>query len=320
MPGAQRRVAVLDDYQGVAVDLADWSGLGGIDVTFVRDALPDEAAVVDRLTPFPILVAMRERTAFPRSTLQRLPNLRLLVTTGMRNASIDLGTARDMGVTVCGTASLGHPAAELTWALILAVCRRIPQEHQSMRDGGWQTTVGVGLAGTTLGVVGLGKLGSQVARVGLAFGMDVVAWSPHLTDQRAESAGVRRVDKDQLLSRADIVTIHMVLSDRTRELIGARELDAMKPTSLLVNTSRGPIVDQSALLDALRSRRIAGAALDVYDLEPLPPDHPLRALDNVVLTPHLGYVTQENYRVFYGEAVEDIVAYLRADPIRVLNA
>jgi phosphoglycerate dehydrogenase-like enzyme len=266
MPGVPRRVAVLDDYQGVAADLADWSGLGGIDVTYVREALPDEAAVVDRLTPFPILVAMRERTAFPRSTLQRLPNLRLLVTTGMRNASIDLGAARDLGVTVCGTASLGHPAAELTWALILAACRRIPQEHQSMQNGGWQTTVGVGLAGTTLGVVGLGKLGSQVARVGLAFGMDVVAWSPHLTDQRAESAGIRRVDKDQLLSTADIVTIHMVLSDGTRGLISARELDAMKPTSLLVNTSRGPIVDQSALLVALRSRRIAGAALDVYDL------------------------------------------------------
>jgi phosphoglycerate dehydrogenase-like enzyme len=317
MPGVPRRVAVLDDYQGVAADLADWSGLGGIDVTYVREALPDEAAVVDRLTPFPILVAMRERTAFPRSTLQRLPNLRLLVTTGMRNASIDLGAARDLGVTVCGTASLGHPAAELTWALILAACRRMPQEHQSMQNGGWRTTVEVGLAGTTLGVVGVGKLGSQVARVGLAFGMDVVAWSPH---QRAESAGIRRVDKDQLLSTADIVTIHMVLSDGTRGLISARELDAMKPTSLLVNTSRGPIVDQSALLDALRSRRIAGAALDVYDLEPLAPDHPLRALDNVVLTPHLGCVTEENYRVFYGEAVADIAAYLRADPIRVLNA
>lgn len=254
MPGAPRRVAVLDDYEGVAAQPAPAGG------------------------------------------------------------------ARDLGVTVCGTGSLGHSAAELTWALILAACRRIPQEHQSMRDGGWQTTVGVGLAGTTLGVVGLGKLGSQVARVGLAFDMDVVAWSPHLTDQRAESAGVRRVDKDQLLSTADIVTVHMVLSDRTRGLISARELDAMKPTSLLVNTSRGPIVDQSALLDALRSRRIAGAALDVYDLEPLPAGHPLRALDNVVLTPHLGYVTQENYRVFYGEAVEDIAAYLRADPIRVLNA
>lgn len=314
------RIAVLDDYQGVASEYADWSGLPGASVTFFHDTLPGEDAVVARLEAFPIVVAMRERTPFPRSTLERLPNLRLLVTTGMRNASIDLDAASEQGVTVCGTASLGYPAAELTWGLILALCRRIPQEHQSVRDGGWQTTVGVGLAGKTLGVIGLGRLGGYVARVGLAFGMEVVAWSANLTEERAAEVGARRVEKAELLSAADVVTIHLVLSNRTRGLIGAEELALMAPTSLLVNTSRGPIVDEAVLVDALRAGRIAGAALDVYDREPLSPDHPLLSLDDVVLTPHLGYVTEENYRLFYREAVEDTAAFLRGAPIRVLDS
>jgi phosphoglycerate dehydrogenase-like enzyme len=315
------RVAVLDDYQGVAAGFADWSVLGpDAEVVFFRDPPPDEDVLTQRLADFSVVAAMRERTAFPRRQLERLPNLRLLVTTGMRNAAIDLAAARELGILVCGTASLAYPAAELTWALILALCRHIAQEHQAMREGRWQTTVGDGLAGKALGVLGLGRLGSQVARVGTAFGMDVVAWSQNLTDARCAEVGVRRADKDELLATADIVTIHLVLSDRTRGLIGAPELARMKPTSYLVNTSRAQIVDRDPLLQALRSRRIAGAALDVYDREPLPADDPLRDLDNVLLTPHLGYVTRENYRTFYQEAVEDIAAFLHGQPTRVLNA
>jgi phosphoglycerate dehydrogenase-like enzyme len=315
------RVAVLDDYQDVAAGFADWSVLPPeVEVTFFHDALPDADALTDRLADFTIVVAMRERTAFPRWQLERLPSLRLLVTTGMRNAAIDMAAARERGILVCGTAALGHPAAELTWALILGLCRHVAQEHQAIREGRWQTTVGDGLAGKTLGVVGLGRLGSQVARVGTAFGMDVVAWSQHLTDARCAEVGVRRAGKDELLSTADVVTIHLVLSERTRGLIGAPELGRMKPSGYLVNTSRAPIIDGNALLDALRSRAIAGAALDVYDREPLPADDPLRSLDNVLLTPHIGYVTRENYRAFYGQAVEDIAAFLRREPIRALNA
>jgi phosphoglycerate dehydrogenase-like enzyme len=321
MPPEPVRVAVLDDYQGVAAGFADWSVLEPeAEVTFFRDALAHEDALTQRLTDFGIVVAMRERTAFPRRQLERLPNLRLLVTTGMRNAAIDMTAARDLGILVCGTAALAHPAAELTWALILGLCRHIAQEHQAIREGRWQTTVGDGLAGKTLGVVGLGRLGSQVARVGTAFGMDVVAWSQNLTDARCAEVGVRRADKDELLSTADIVTIHLVLSGRTQGLIGVPELERMKWSSYLVNTSRASIIDGNALLDALRSRAIAGAALDVYDREPLPADDPLRSLDNVLLTPHIGYVTSENYRAFYEQAVEDIAAFLRGEPIRALNA
>jgi phosphoglycerate dehydrogenase-like enzyme len=315
------RVAVLDDYQGVAPDFADWLSLRPeAEVEFFRDSVPNEETLTDWLADFAVVVAMRERTAFPRRVLERLPKLRLLVTTGMRNAAIDMAAARELGILVCGTAALGHPAAELAWGLILAVCRHIAQEHQAMREGRWQTTVGEGLAGKRLGVLGLGRLGSRVARYGIAFDMDVVAWSQNLTDARCAEVGVRRADKDELLSTADIVSIHLVLSDRTRGLIGKQEFAQMKPSSYLVNTSRGPIVDRDALLHALRSRQIAGVALDVYDQEPLPPDDPLRSLENVLLTPHLGYVTRENYSSFYREAVEDIAAFLRGQPTRVLNA
>jgi phosphoglycerate dehydrogenase-like enzyme len=315
------RVAVLDDYQGVAAGFADWSVLSPeAEVVFFRDAVSDEEALARRLDDFPIVVAMRERTSFPRTQLERLPNLRLLVTTGMRNAAVDMAAARDLGILVCGTSSLPYPAAELTWALILGLCRHIAQEHQAIREGRWQTTVGDGLAGKRLGVIGLGRLGSRVARAGTAFDMDVVAWSQHLTEARCAEVGVRRAEKDELLSTADIVSIHLVLSDRTRGLIGATELARMKPSGYLVNTSRAPIVDRDALVTALRSGRIAGAALDVYEQEPLPPDDPLRGLDNVLLTPHIGYVTRENYQRFYQEALEDIVAFLRGEPTRVLNA
>jgi phosphoglycerate dehydrogenase-like enzyme len=315
------RVAVLDDYQAVALKMADWSVLpSDTQVQVFKDHLSDEKALADRLRDFEIAVAMRERTPFPRTVLQRLPKLKLLITTGMRNASIDVAAARDLGITVCGTGGLPHPTAELTWGLILALLRQIPREDSATRSGHWQVSVGVGLRGKVLGVMGLGNLGSQVATVGTAFGMSVLAWSQNLTTERAAQFGATLVGKDELLSRADIVTIHLVLSDRTRGLVGARELGLMKSTAYLVNTSRGPIVDEEALVQALRQGTIAGAALDVFDEEPLPLNHSLRRLENTVITPHLGYVTAETYKVFYGQAVEDIQAFLRGEPIRVINA
>jgi phosphoglycerate dehydrogenase-like enzyme len=313
-------VAVLDDYQAVAPSVADWNSLGdGVRVQAFHDHLTEERTLVDRLRPFEVIVAMRERTPFPRSLLEALPHLRLLVTTGMRNASIDVEAATELGITVCGTAGLGYPTAELTWGLILAWARRIPREDRATREGRWQTTVGRGLRGKVLGVIGLGRLGSQVATIGRAFGMSVIAWSQNLTVERAAACGAALVAKDDLLTQADVVTIHLQLSDRTRGLLGARELGLMKATALLVNTSRGPIVDEDALVAALRQRTIAGAALDVFDEEPLPPDHPLRHLDGTVITPHLGYVTAEGYEVFYRDAVEDIRAFQGGHPIRVLN-
>jgi phosphoglycerate dehydrogenase-like enzyme len=313
-------VAVLDDYQSAAMAAADWGSLGpGVQVRAFADHVVDERALVDRLGPFEVIVAMRERTPFPASLLAQLPRLRLLVTTGPRNASIDLEAAAARGITVCSTEALGHPTAELTWGLILSLTRRIPFEDRATRAGGWQTTVGVGLRGKVLGVIGLGRLGALVAEIGRAFGMPVIAWSQHLTAERAAECGARLVSKDDLLRQADVVTIHLQLSERTRGLVGARELGLMKASALLVNTSRGPIVDEGALVTALQRRAIAGAALDVFDEEPLPPDHPLRGLDNTVVTPHLGYVTGENYEVFYRGAVEDIRAFLDGHPIRVLT-
>ncbi len=313
-------IAVLDDYQGVALTLADWRALGaGARVEAFRDHLKDERAVAERLEPFDVIVAMRERTPFSERLLARLPRLRLLITTGMANASIDLAAATRLGIVVCGTGSLGYPTTELTWGLILALARRIPHEHQATREGRWQTTLGVGLRGKALGVIGLGRLGSQAAAVGGAFGMVVLAWSQHLTPARAAECGAELVTKDALLSRSDVVTIHLKLSPRTTGLIGARELGMMKRTAFLVNTSRGPIVEERALLDALVRDRIAGAALDVFDDEPLPPEHPFRRLPNVVVTPHLGYVTRENYEVFYRDALDDVRAFLAGSPVRVLD-
>jgi len=314
------RVAVLDDYQGVALGLAEWGALGGrAQVETFRDHAADEAVVAARLAPFAVVVAMRERTPFGASLLGRLPELRLLVTTGMANASIDLEAATRLGIVVSGTPMLPYPTAELTWGLILALVRHIPEEHQRLRDGGWQATVGRGLRGKTLGVVGLGRLGAQVASIGRAFGMTITAWSQNLTAARAAEFGAVLASKDELLASADVVTIHLRLSPRTAGLIGARELGLMRPTAYLVNTSRGPIVDERALLDALTRGSIAGAALDVYAQEPLPADHPLRRAPNVVTTPHLGYVTAEGYREAYGGAVEDIRAFLDGSPLRVLN-
>ncbi|MGY2065653.1 D-2-hydroxyacid dehydrogenase family protein [Blastococcus sp. SYSU DS0619] len=314
------RIAVLDDYQSAAAEFTDWSRLPEpAEVVEFHDSVADPDELVARLAPFDIVVAMRERTRFSREVLERLPNLRLLVTTGMRNKSIDVEAAAEFGVTVCGTGSGATATVELTWALILATVRHLPQEDASMRAGGWQTTIGGDLAGGTLGVIGLGRLGSQVARVGAAFGMDVVAWSQNLTDERAAEVGARRVEKDELFATADVVTIHLLLSKRTRGLVGADDLALMKHSAVLVNTSRGPIVDEAALIDVLRRGAIAGAGLDVYDSEPLPRDHPLRELRRAVLTPHLGYVTRGTYQVFYGEAVEDVAAFLSGAPIRVIS-
>lgn len=310
-----KRCAIIDDYQSCALEMADWSVVTGeVDVTVFGDHLFDEDAVAARLAPFEIVCIMRERTPFPRSLFEKLPNLELLLTSGMRNLSIDVQAARDRGVVVCGTPSLGYPTAELTWGLILGLARHIPYEDRATRAGDWQRTVGIGLRGKVLGVIGLGRLGGQVATIGKAFGMEAVAWSQNLTDERCAELGVRRVAKQELLSQADVVTIHLVLSDRTRGLIGADDLARLKPTSLFVNTSRGPIVDEAALVRALEERRIAGAALDVFDVEPLPGDHPLRRLENTVITPHVGYVTRENYQGFYGGMVDNIRAWLDGAP------
>ncbi|HTS93820.1 MAG TPA: D-2-hydroxyacid dehydrogenase family protein [Stellaceae bacterium] len=313
------RVAVLDDYQKVALSIADWKILEPeAEVQAFADNLVDVPHLAERLHTFDAAVLMRERTPFPRALFERLPNLRLIVTAGMRNASIDMAAAAEKGVLVTGTDMLGHPTAELTWGLIIGLLRHIPFEAAAMRNGLWQTTLGQGLKGKTLGVIGLGRLGAQVAAVGKAFGMSVIAWSQNLTAERAAAAGVALVTKEKLLESADVVTIHLVLSDRTRGLLGAADLRRMKPTAFLVNTSRGPLVEEAALVDALRTHRIAGAALDVYDREPLPPDHPLRRLDDVVLTPHLGYVLDENYRIIYRQAAENIRAFMDGKKLRVI--
>jgi phosphoglycerate dehydrogenase-like enzyme len=313
------RVAVPDDYQGVAASMADWEGrLPGAEVSFFRDHIADPAALVAALASFDVIVAMRERTPFPREVLSQLPRLRLLVTTGMRNASIALDAARDQGVVVAGTRGNPWSTSELTWALILGLVRDVAADDARIRAGRWQETLGLDLDGRTLGVVGLGRQGSRVARVGLAFGMNVIAWSPNLTEERAAEAGVTLATKSSLFSSADIVTMHMVLSDRSRGLVGLADLRAMKPSAFLVNTSRAGLVDQEALAQSLEEGWIAGAGLDVFDIEPLPEDHWLRTSPRTLLSPHMGYVSEHSYRIFYGDAVEDIAACLDGSPIRTL--
>ncbi|MGW7023793.1 D-2-hydroxyacid dehydrogenase family protein [Streptomyces decoyicus] len=314
--------AVLDDYQDVALSMADWSALAGaVDVRTLRQPFRSEDEVIAAIGDCEIVVAMRERTPFPASLLARLPRLRLLITSGMRNAAIDLEAAARHGVTVCGTASNTEPPVELTWALILGLARSVVTENAAMRAGGpWQSTLGADLHGRTLGLLGLGKIGSRVARIGQAFGMNVTAWSQYLTAARAAEAGVHAATtKDELLETSDFVSVHLVLSDRTRGLLGAGELRRMRPTAYLVNTSRAAIVDQPALLRALRENWIAGAGLDVFDHEPLPAGHPLRTLPNVLALPHLGYVTRRNYEGYFPQAIEDITAFLAGSPIRQLG-
>jgi len=327
------RVAILDDYQQVALASADWSAVRELaDIYVFAQHIGRAEALVSALQPFDVVVAMRERTAFDAERLNQLPRLRLLVTTGMANASIDLAAAGERGITVCGTGGSGTSTAELTWGLILALVRHIPEEDRRMKmagraggaalpvNGAWQQTVGTGLEGKRLGVVGLGHQGRKVADIGRAFDMKVVAWSQNLDPDQAKKVHVRAVSKEELFSSSDVVTVHYKLSPRSEGLVGAAELDLMKPSAFLVNTSRGPLVDSAALLAALRSGSIAGAGLDVYEIEPLPLSDPLRAAPNVVLTPHLGYVTEETYRVFYGDAAEDIVAFAKGTPVRVLSA
>ncbi|HEX5318274.1 MAG TPA: D-2-hydroxyacid dehydrogenase family protein [Stellaceae bacterium] len=318
------RVSILDDYQGVALDMADWSPIRGrgIEIAVERFPFADEDDVVRTLHDSEIVCAMRERTPFLKSTVDRLPNLKLLITTGMRNASFDMETLKAKGVTVCGTGGPGggnEDTAELAWGLILGAARRIAEDHAFMRAGGWQTRVGHRVAGKTIGCLGLGRLGSAVARVGLAFGMKAIAWSQNLTAEKAAEQGVERVEKDELFRRADVLSVHLVLSPRSRGLVGAREIGLMKPSAILVNTSRGPIVDTEAAIAALRAGKLAYAGFDVYDKEPLPIDHPLRGAPNVILTPHIGYVTDENYRGSYPQIVENIVGFLDGKPVRVIG-
>lgn len=316
------RCVILDDYQQVATSYADWSALREVEVTAVTEHLADDDRLVRVLDGAAIVVVMRERTPLTRALLERLPALRLVVTSGMRNASIDLAACRERGILVCGTASSQTPPAELTWALILGLCRHLRPEASTFGErppDRWQTTVGTDLAGTTLGLVGLGRIGTRVAAVGRAFDMDVAAWSPNLTEERAAAAGARLVDRHTLFAESDVVSLHLVLSGSTRGIVGAAEIGAMQPSAYLVNTSRSGLVDVPALVRALRDQRIAGAGLDVFDTEPLPLGDPLRELDNVLCTPHLGYVTHDNYRRFFTEAVDDIAAWQAGEPVRVLS-
>lgn len=314
-----KRLAILDDYQGVAMSLGPWDRLPpGLEVTVFNDTITDHEALVERLAPFDAILAMRERTPFPRALIERLPDLRLLITTAARNRSIDAAACAERGVVFCGTPSFGDPTVDITWGLIIGLMRDIPNQQDALRAGRWQTSVGFGLEGRMLGVIGLGKLGAHVAKVGLAFGMKVAAWSQNLTEARAAEVGVARMEKAALLAEADVVTLHLVLSDRSRGIIGAADLAAMKPTAYIVNTSRGPLIDQDALIGALTEGRIGGAGIDVFDTEPLPPGHPILAAPNTLLTPHLGYVTQQNYRAYYEGAIEAVLAFNAGAPVRVI--
>lgn len=314
------RVAVLDDYQNAARASADFAALDArTDVTVFHDHLADPDLLVERLAPFEVVIAMRERTPFDRDLVDRLTRLKLLVTTGMGNASFDMGALAEHGVTVCGTGGLGSATPELTWALVLMTTRGLAAEDAAVRAGRWQIGIGPEIAGSTVGILGLGRVGTRIAHYAHAFDAEVIAWSANLTAERAAGAGARLVDRESLFRESSVVVVCLKLSDRTRGLVGAPELELLGPSGYLVNTSRGPIVDEAALVSALRGRRIAGAALDVFDTEPLPADHPLLTLDNVVLSPHLGYVGREGYRVFYTEAVEDVLAWLDGTPVRVLG-
>jgi phosphoglycerate dehydrogenase-like enzyme len=315
-----KRIVLLDDYQGVALDYGGWDRVPDEwQLVALEQHIDDADELVEALAEAEIVVAMRERTPFTTAILDRLPELRLLVTTGMANAAIDVAAANRNGIVVCGTASKGAPTAELTWGLIISLLRSIPSEDAGMREGGWQRTIGGDLEGATLGLIGLGRLGQRMTPIAQAFGMDVLAWSQNLDPEAARRIGAEPVEKRELFERADIVSVHYKLSERSRGLVGAAEIGAMKPSAYLVNTSRGPIVDTDALLAALESGAIAGAGIDVYDTEPLPADHPLRSAPRTVLTPHLGYVTEDTYATFFSDAVEDVLAWLDGAPVRVVE-
>jgi phosphoglycerate dehydrogenase-like enzyme len=314
------KLAILDDYQNAALGSADWSVLKDVDITVFDKHLGwDEDVIAKALAPFDVLVCMRERTRFPASQIDKLPNLKFLVTTGMRNLAIDMDHARSKGIKISGTDMLPYPAAEHAVAMITDLYKKISKESRVMRDGGWQGYVSESLNGKTLGVLGLGKLGARVAKFGLAMEMDVIAWSQNLTAERCAEVGVRLVDRDTFFKTSDVISIHLILSERTTGLVGAKEFKQMKSDSYLVNTSRGPIVDEAALINALKNNAIAGAGIDVFDVEPLPTDHPLRGLDNAVLTGHTGYVVKELYDVVYGQSVDNVKTWMEGTPVRVLN-
>jgi phosphoglycerate dehydrogenase-like enzyme len=315
------RCAILDDYQNVVLKVADWSKVkGDVEFTVFNEHLGGPDKVIAALQGFQIVVAMRERTGFPKQVIDALPDLRLLITTGMRNASIDTEAAKARGVTVCGTSSFGSPTAGIAIGLMLELTRHIGYENARLHGGAaWQTTIGPDLEGLTLGILGLGKLGVRTANIAKAFGMKVLAWSQNLTPEKCQEAGVGYVSKDDLFRQSDFISIHVVLSARTRGIVGAHEIGLMKPSAFLINTSRGPIIDEAAMLAALRDKKIAGAGLDTFDIEPLPLDHPLRKMDNAVITPHLGYVSEQNYRGYFSGAVEDIRGFLDGKPVRVMT-
>jgi phosphoglycerate dehydrogenase-like enzyme len=314
------RVAILDDYQGIALRLADWKSLQpAVQVEAFPEHIADIDTLAKRLHAFECVVLMRERTPLRRPLIDKLPNLKLVVTTGMVNASVDAAALAERGIVYCGTDGVGHSTAELTWGLILGLLRSIPHEDHALRQGRWQTRIGYSAKGKTLGIIGLGRLGTMVAGYGKAFGMEVIGWSRSFTDARAAELGIKRVEKDALFAQADIVTLHVNLNDSSRGLVGAAELGRMKPTAYLVNTSRGPVVEEAALLAALKRRKIAGAAIDVYDVEPVAKGHPYFELDNVIVTPHLGYVIEDNLRINYTSAVENIRAFLDGKPIRLVK-
>jgi D-3-phosphoglycerate dehydrogenase len=317
----RHRCAILDDYQNVALKVTDWSKVAGdLDIKVFSEHLGGPDNVAKALQGFEIIVAMRERTGFPRAVIEKLPDLKLLITTGMRNASIDGAAAKERGVVVCGTPAVGNPTSGIAIGLMLELTRRIGYENARMKAGvPWQSTIGVDLDGLTLGVLGLGKLGIRTARIAKAFGMKVIAWSQNLTPEKCKEAGVDYVSKEDLFRQADFITIHVVLSQRSRGIVGAKEFGLMKPSAYIINTSRGPIIDEAAMLTALREKKIAGAGLDVFDIEPLPTDHPLRKLDNVVLTPHLGYVSVQNYQAYFAGVVDDIRGFLDGKPVRVME-
>jgi D-3-phosphoglycerate dehydrogenase len=315
------RCAILDDYQNVVLNVTDWSKVAGdLDIKVFNEHLGGPDNVVKALQGFNIVCAMRERTPFPRTVIEKLPDLKLLVTTGLRNASIDVAAAKERGVVVCGTPSVGNPTSGIAIGLMLELTRRIGYENTRMKAGvPWQSTIGMDLDGLTLGVLGLGKLGTRTANIAKAFGMKVIAWSQNLTPEKCKEAGVEYASKEDLFRQADFITIHVVLSQRSRGLVGAKEIALMKPSAYIINTSRGPIIDEAAMLAALRDKKIGGAGLDTFDVEPLPVDHPLRKLDNVVLTPHLGYVATQNYRAYFAGVVDDIRAFIDGKPVRVME-
>lgn len=314
------KIAILDDYQNIALTSADWGNLAkDAEIVSFTDHLSDEDQLAERLKDFEIICAMRERTPLTKSLLAKLPNLKLLISSGMRNRGIDTAAAKEQDVVVCGTKSVGRPTADLAWGLILGLARQIPQEDRNVRAGDWQQTVGFSLEGRTLGIVGLGNLGGRMATIAKAFDMKVIAWSQNLTEERCDELGVEKVSKEELMKRSDVITVHLILSDRSRGVIGADELALMKPTAYIVNTARGPIIDEDALVAALENKAIAGAGIDVFSVEPLPADHPFRRLENAIVTPHLGYVSDTNYGAYFSGYVEAIEAFLKGEPKNFLG-